>query len=105
MKTQTVFIISLVLAIIIAVFAVINVNSVEVNYLFGTAEWPLILIVLGSVLIGAFIAGSINAVKIYGLRTELKKYKNRTPASGSDSRGNKGFGRKKEKQSTGKNGP
>lgn len=102
MKTQTVFIISLVLAIIIAVFAVINVNSVEVNYLFGTAEWPLILIVLGSVLIGAFIAGSINAVKIYGLRTELKKYKNRTPAS--DSSGSKGFGRKKDKQSTGKNG-
>ncbi|WP_252314315.1 hypothetical protein [Sinobaca sp. H24] len=33
MKTQTVFIISLVLAIIIAVFAVINVNSVEVIFI------------------------------------------------------------------------
>ncbi len=40
-------------------FAVINVRSVEVDYLFGRSEWPLILVILGSVLMGALIVFSV----------------------------------------------
>jgi uncharacterized integral membrane protein len=36
----------------------ILIRAVEVDYLFGTAEWPLILVILGSVLMGALIVFS-----------------------------------------------
>ncbi|NEU31562.1 DUF1049 domain-containing protein [bacterium LRH843] len=76
MKGQWELILGLVAAIIIAIFAVINVDAVRVNYLFGTAEWPLILVILGSVLMGAIIAGTLGMVRIYRLQGELKRLKN-----------------------------
>ncbi len=76
MKGQWGIILGLLLALVIAVFAVINVESVRVNYLFGIAEWPLILIILVSVIMGAIIVGALGMVKIYQLQTELKKLKN-----------------------------
>ncbi|SFE27360.1 LapA family protein [Alteribacillus iranensis] len=75
MKTQTLLILGLAAALIIAVFAVINVDSVEVNYLFGTAEWPLILVILGSVLMGAVIVGSLGMVRMYRMNQEVKQWK------------------------------
>ncbi|WP_062049764.1 lipopolysaccharide assembly LapA domain-containing protein [Bacillus sp. JCM 19034] len=75
MKGQWGLIISLIVAIIISVFAIINVESVPVNYLFGVAEWPLILVILGSVLMGALIAGAIGMFRIYQLQIELKRIK------------------------------
>ncbi|HEY9569674.1 MAG TPA: LapA family protein, partial [Metalysinibacillus sp.] len=39
-----------------------------VNYLFGAAQWPLILIILGSAFFGAIISISFSMVKIYGGR-------------------------------------
>lgn len=81
MKGQWGLIISLIIAIIISVFAIINVDSVPVNYLFGVAEWPLILVILGSVLMGALIAGAIGMVRIYQLQTELKRIKRIKTAS------------------------
>ncbi|TWI56272.1 LapA family protein [Halalkalibacter nanhaiisediminis] len=75
MKGQWGLILGLLAAIIIAIFAVINVDGVRVNYLFGTAEWPLILVILGSVLMGAVIAGALGTVRIYQLRSELKRLK------------------------------
>jgi len=44
-------------AIIIAVFAILNVDSVQVNYLFGKAHLPLILVILFTALLGAAISG------------------------------------------------
>lgn len=52
MNKQWTIIFALLFTLIVAIFAVINVRAVEVDYLFGTAEWPLILVILGSVLIG-----------------------------------------------------
>ncbi|KGX88987.1 LapA family protein [Pontibacillus litoralis] len=72
MKGQTNFILALVFALIVAVFAVINVNPVEVDYLFGTGEAPLILIIIGSVLMGGLITGSFGMVKVYRLQREKK---------------------------------
>ncbi len=73
MRGQWNLIFSLLIAILIAVFAVINVNSVRVNYLFGTAEWPLILVILGSVLMGSVIAGALGMMKNYHLQAEIKR--------------------------------
>lgn len=73
MKVQWSLIFGLAAALIIAVFAVINVEAVKVNYLFGVAEWPLILVILGSVLMGGIIIGGVGMVRIYKLQLELKR--------------------------------
>lgn len=41
-----------VLAILITLFAVLNVKSVEVNWIFGSSEAPLIIVIVISFLIG-----------------------------------------------------
>ncbi|MBS4199999.1 DUF1049 domain-containing protein [Bacillus sp. FJAT-49732] len=73
MKRQWNLILALILVLIIAVFSVINVDIVTVNYLFGKAEWPLILVIIGSVLLGALLVGLIGMMKIYQLQRALKK--------------------------------
>ena len=52
MKIQWSLIAALLFALITAVFAVINVNPVAVNLLFGTVNVPLILLIIGCSLIG-----------------------------------------------------
>lgn len=58
-KMQWSLILSIVFAIIIAVFAILNIESVQVNYLFGKAHLPLILVILFTALLGAAISGFI----------------------------------------------
>ena len=59
MKFQWTWLLGILFAIIIAVFSVLNVDSVPVNYAFGTAEWPLVLVILCSALLGAAISGIV----------------------------------------------
>ncbi|MFJ3388481.1 MULTISPECIES: lipopolysaccharide assembly LapA domain-containing protein [unclassified Lysinibacillus] len=73
MKKQWNLILALIVILIIAVFSVINVDMVTVNYLFGKTEWPLILVIIGSVLLGALLTGLISMMKIYQLQRALKK--------------------------------
>ncbi|MGN8645621.1 LapA family protein [Gracilibacillus sp. HCP3S3_G5_1] len=72
MKGQTYIIFAVVFAVIIAVFAVINVDAVEVNYLFGTGHAPLILVILFSVLMGAIITAAVGVLRLIRLQKELK---------------------------------
>ncbi|MFD1038591.1 lipopolysaccharide assembly LapA domain-containing protein [Virgibacillus byunsanensis] len=72
MKGQTYVIVAIIVLIIVAVFAVINVEAVEVNYLFGTGAIPLILLILFSVLMGGIITASAGAVKVFRLQRENK---------------------------------
>lgn len=78
MRGQWSLIIGLIVAILIAIFAVINVDAVRVNYLFGNAEWPLILVILGSVLMGAIVAGTVGMLRIYQLQAEIKRLRKQT---------------------------
>lgn len=73
MKKQWNLLLALIVILVIAIFSVINVEPVTVNYLFGKAEWPLILVIIGSVLLGAILAGLIGMMKIYQLQKALKK--------------------------------
>ncbi len=59
MKFQWTWLLGILFAIIIAVFSIANVESVPVNYVFGYAEWPLVLIILCSALLGAAISGIV----------------------------------------------
>ena len=72
MKFQWTLLLGLVFALIVAVFAVINVDPVTVNYLFGESEWPLILVILGSVLMGGIIVGSVGLFRMFVLQREVK---------------------------------
>ncbi|MBM7605785.1 putative integral membrane protein [Metabacillus crassostreae] len=72
MKRQWSLVVAIIFALIIALFAVINVEPVKVDYLFGTSEWPLILIILGSVLMGGFIIASAGVVRILSVQRKLK---------------------------------
>ncbi|WP_088810027.1 MULTISPECIES: lipopolysaccharide assembly LapA domain-containing protein [Listeria] len=73
MKNQWQVIVGIILAILIAVFAIINVESVEVNFFFAKLEWPLILVILGSVLIGGLIIFCLNIAKVRGMNKQVKQ--------------------------------
>ncbi|TGB04201.1 LapA family protein [Halobacillus salinus] len=70
MKGQTYIILALLFALVIAVFAVINVDPVQVNFLFGSGEAPLILVILISVLLGGLVTASVGAVRYFKLKRE-----------------------------------
>lgn len=61
MKNQGRLIAGLVLTLIVAVFAVLNVKSVAINFGFVTVHWPLILILIVVLLLGALIAVLVSA--------------------------------------------
>lgn len=73
MRIQWSMIFGLIFALIVAIFAVINVDSVTVNYLFGEGQWPLILVILISVLFGGLIIGSAGFIRIYTLQRKVKQ--------------------------------
>ncbi|PYE52388.1 DUF1049 domain-containing protein [Paenibacillus barcinonensis] len=75
MKMQWALIAGLVFALLTGVFAVINVDSVQVNLLFNTVRVPLILLILGCTLIGGIIVGSYGIFRQYRLQRENKRLK------------------------------
>ncbi|APC48161.1 LapA family protein [Virgibacillus halodenitrificans] len=75
MKGQSYVILAIVFIIVVAIFAVSNVEAVDVNYIFWTGNSPLILVILFSVLMGGIITAAVGAVKVFRLQRELKRYK------------------------------
>jgi uncharacterized integral membrane protein len=75
MNRQWAIIFALLFTLLVAIFAVINVDPVRVDYLFGTSEWPLILVILGSVLMGALIMAAVGIIQIAKLKKEIKMLK------------------------------
>jgi len=59
MKFQWNLLLGLLFAIIIALFAIFNIDAVQVNYILGTAELPLVLVILFSALLGATVSGFV----------------------------------------------
>ncbi|HSO57075.1 MAG TPA: lipopolysaccharide assembly protein LapA domain-containing protein [Paenisporosarcina sp.] len=72
MKFQWSLLLALIFAVIVAVFAVVNVEDVPVNYFFGTAQWPLILVILVSALLGALVSGSVAIFRSFILQRRVK---------------------------------
>ncbi|WP_237663682.1 lipopolysaccharide assembly LapA domain-containing protein [Sutcliffiella horikoshii] len=73
MKTQWYLLAGVLFTIVVAIFAVLNVAPVEVNFLFGTAEWPLVLVILFSTLMGIVIAGSIGIYQVIMVKRRLQQ--------------------------------
>lgn len=72
MKMQWLLLLGLVFAIIIAIFAVFNVDNVPVNYVFGEAEWPLILVILVSALLGFLLSSVLAMTRNYQMKRKVK---------------------------------
>lgn len=70
MKTQSALLLVILFALIVAVFAVINVDPVTVNYLFGESEWPLVLVIIVSVLMGGVISGLFSLFRTLSLKRQ-----------------------------------
>jgi len=75
MKRQWGTILAFILIVVVAFFAVINVDSVPVNFGFGVVAWPLIMIILGSLLVGALATVLISMGTTYKNKKELKNAK------------------------------
>ncbi|GKU76263.1 lipopolysaccharide assembly LapA domain-containing protein [Paenibacillus sp. L3-i20] len=72
MKGQGMLISAFVFALVIAIFAVINVESVQVNFLFAKTTTPLILVILVSTLLGGLTVGLFGMIRIYKLQKTVK---------------------------------
>lgn len=72
MKGQGMLIAAFAFAVVIAIFAVINVEQVEVNFLFATTATPLILVILVSTLLGGLTVGLFGMLRIYKLQRQVK---------------------------------
>lgn len=72
MKGQGMLISAFAFALVIAVFAVINVDQVQVNFLFAKTSTPLILVILVSTLLGGLTVGLFGMIRIYKLQKSLK---------------------------------
>ncbi|MFD1486277.1 lipopolysaccharide assembly LapA domain-containing protein [Lacticaseibacillus baoqingensis] len=56
MKNQQRLLVGLILALVLIIFALLNGQAVTVNFFGATFHWPLIVVIVVSVLIGALIA-------------------------------------------------
>ncbi|HEX7063814.1 MAG TPA: lipopolysaccharide assembly protein LapA domain-containing protein [Bacillales bacterium] len=73
MKGQWGLLLGLVFALIVAIFAVINVEPVTVDYLFGTSRWPLVIVILASALLGALVVGAVGMFRVFRLSRENRR--------------------------------
>lgn len=71
MKFQWLVLLALLFAVLIAIFAVVNVETVPVDYVFGQAEWPLILVILVSAVLGFLLSGTVAIVRMYSLQRKV----------------------------------
>ena len=71
MKIKWTIIVGLIFTVIIALFSYVNVEEITVNYYFGEANWPLIVVILGSTLIGAFISACFSAIRMFALKRKV----------------------------------
>lgn len=75
MKRQWSMIGAIVLFLLVAILSVLNVERVPINFGFAEFEWPLILIIFVSVLLGALIATLLSTFKIYKDQKKEKREK------------------------------
>lgn len=84
MKGQTYVILAIVFVIIISVFSVLNIEQVEVNYLFWSGSSPLIFVILFSVLLGGILTTVVGIRKYISLKRENSHLRNKLRELGVD---------------------
>lgn len=74
MKKQWGIVVAIILVLMIALFAVMNVEVVPVNFGFTMVSWPLIMVILGSLFIGALITVLIATNSAFKTKKQIKNY-------------------------------
>lgn len=72
MRGQAYVIISIVSIILISLFAVLNLETVQVHYLLWKGESRVIFVILFSVLLGVILTSVVGSVKYFSLKKENK---------------------------------
>ncbi|NNU84358.1 LapA family protein [Geobacillus sp. BMUD] len=72
MKGQINVILALVLALLVALLAVANVEQVTIHYLVGETRLPLIIVIFGSAVLGGLVVGMLGWVRLFSLRRQVK---------------------------------
>ena len=72
-KNQFLFIISLIFAVFIALFALTNGDPVSVNLFFYEVDSSLALVILSSAVLGAIIVGFLGIAQYFKLRMEIRR--------------------------------
>ncbi|MFD0960854.1 LapA family protein [Paenibacillus chungangensis] len=85
MKGQSMLISAFAFALVIAIFAVINVDTVQVNFLFTKTSTPLILVILVSTLLGGVTVGLFGMIRIYRLQRQVKGLEKQLATKEADS--------------------
>lgn len=75
MKNTTKMFLILILAFIVVLFSVINVQQIDVNFLITKVTLPLALVLMSSVLIGALIVFIVMAGNLLKTKKQLKELK------------------------------
>ncbi len=75
MKNQWRAIVGFILVFIIVIFSVLNTDSTAVNFGFVTVQWPLVLLILCSAVIGALIMLLAASASLWQKGKELKTLK------------------------------
>lgn len=81
MKKQWSMVGAIILFLGVAILSVLNVDPVPVNFGFAEVEWPLIVIIFASVLLGALIATLLSTYKAF---KDQRKSKHQKSAVSSD---------------------
>ncbi|QGG47718.1 LapA family protein [Heliorestis convoluta] len=66
-------ILALVSALIVALLAIANIEIVTIHYIVGSVNLPLIIVILGSTLLGVLIGGLLSFIRQSKMRRDQKK--------------------------------
>ena len=84
MKNQGRLILTLVMVLIVVIFAVLNVTSVPINFAFAKIEGPLIIVILVSLLFGAIITFLVSSSASFSARKNEKALQQKLNAVEAD---------------------
>ncbi|MCH5461179.1 LapA family protein [Lactobacillus sp. LC28-10] len=77
MKRQGKVIIAILIVILIAVFSVMNTESIPVHFGFATVSWPLVLVLLAAVFLGAILMFLFATITNYQNKKMIKQQSSR----------------------------
>ncbi|MFC6253502.1 lipopolysaccharide assembly LapA domain-containing protein [Secundilactobacillus hailunensis] len=77
MKRQGKVIIAILIVILIAVFAVMNTESIPIHFGFATVSWPLVLVLLVAIFLGAILMFLFATISNYQNKKTIKQQTSR----------------------------
>lgn len=80
MKRQGKVIIAILIVILIAIFSVMNTESIPIHFGFTTVSWPLVLVLLVAIFLGAFLMFLFATISNYQNKKTIRQQESRIQA-------------------------